>query len=116
MRSLSEDPELDEIRKKKQAELQKQYEDQQQQSEINAQVDVQRQRILINILTEEARERINNIKLANMEFATSLENQLIQLSQSGRIKEKITDEQLKVMLRQIRPNPSKRKDITIKRK
>ena len=77
---MSDDPELDAIRKKKQADLQKQYEEQEQQNEVKTQIDVQRQRILINILTEEARERLNNIKMANIEFATSLENQLIQLS------------------------------------
>ena len=112
---MSDDPELDEIRKRKQAELQKQYEDQQQQEEYKAQIDIQRHRILINILTEDARERLNNIKMANMEFATSLEDQLIQLSQSGRIREKITDEQLKAMLRQLQGR-KKSKDITIKRK
>ena len=49
---MSDDPELDEIRKRKQAELQKQYEDQQQQEEYKAQIDIQRHRILINILTD----------------------------------------------------------------
>jgi programmed cell death protein 5 len=113
---MSDDPELDEIRKRKQLELQKQLEEQEQQKEIKAQIDVQRQRILINILTDQARERLNNIKLANQEFATSLENQLIQLSQSGRIKAKITDDQLKVMLRQIQGQSKTDKKITIKRK
>lgn len=112
---MSEDPELDEIRKRKQAEIQKQYAEQEQQQEAKAQIDVQKQRVLINILTEEARIRLNNIKMADLEFATSLENQLIQLSQSGRINGKITDEQLKGMLRQIQGN-KKRKDIIIKRK
>lgn len=112
---MSDDPELAEIRKRKQEELQKQFEQQEQQKEMKAQIDTQRQRILINILTEEARERLNNIKMANSEFATSLENQLIQLSQTGRIRAKITDDQLKVMLRQLK-GQTKTGKITIKRK
>ena len=112
---MSDDPELDEIRRKKQADIQKQYEEQEQQQEYKAQVDLQRQRVLMGILTEEARERLNRLKMANIEFATSLESQLIQLSQSGRIRAKITDDQLKVMLRQIQGN-TKKTDIKIKRK
>jgi programmed cell death protein 5 len=113
---LSEDPELDEIRRRKQAEIQKQYAQQEQQEEAKAQLDNQKQRILINILTEEARVRLNNIKLANPDFATSLENQLIQLSQTGRIRAKITDDQLKQMLRQLQGSKKKESNIKIKRK
>jgi programmed cell death protein 5 len=112
---MSEDPELDELRKKRQADLQKQLAEQEQQQEAKANYDVQRQRVLITLLTDEARTRLNNIKLANPEFATSLENQLIQLSQSGRIRAKITDDQLKTMLRQIQDR-SRTKDINITRK
>ena len=112
---MSEDPELDELRKKRQVDVQRQLEQQEQQEEVKAQYDVQRQRILIGLLTDEARTRLNNIKLANPEFAMSLENQLIQLSQSGRIKNKIDDNQLKAMLRQIQGR-SRSKDINITRK
>ena len=98
---MSEDPELDELRKKREAEIQKQLIEKEQNEEAKAQYETQRQRILINLLTDEARTRLNNIKMANPDFAIGMENQLIQLSQSGRIRTKITDEQLKTMLRQI---------------
>ena len=112
---MSEDDELEELRRKRQAELQKQLADKEQQDEVKAQYETQRQRILINLLTDEARTRLNNIKMANPDFAVSLENQLIQLSQSGRIRNKITDDQLKTMLRQIQDR-SRSKDIHITRK
>ena len=110
-----DDHELEELRNKRQAELQKQLADKEQQEEAKAQYETQRQRILITLLTDEARTRLNNIKMANPEFAMSLENQLIQLSQSGRIRTKITDDQLKTMLRQIQDR-SRSKDIHITRK
>ena len=112
---MSEDDELEELRRKRQAELQKQLADKEQQEEAKAQYETQKQRILINLLTDEARTRLNNIKLANPDFATSLENQLIQLSQSGRIRNKITDDQLKTMLRQIQDR-SRSKEFHITRK
>jgi len=112
---MSEDPELDEIRKKRQVELQKQLAEKEQQQQQQAEIEQQRQRILITLLTDEARTRLNNIKMANPEFAMSLENQLIQLSQSGRIRTQITDDQLKQMLRQIQDR-SRSKDIHITRK
>lgn len=112
---MSEDEELEELRKKRQAELQRQYAEKEQQEEVKAQFETQKQRILITLLTDDARTRLNNIKLANPEFASSLENQLIQLSQSGRIRSKITDEQLKTMLRQIQDR-SGSKEFHITRK
>lgn len=112
---MSEDPELDELRKKRQAELQKQLAEKEQQEEAKAQYETQRQRILMNLLSDDARTRLNNIKMANPDFAISLENQLIQLSQSGRLRTKISDDQLKQMLRQIQDR-SGSKEIHIKRK
>ena len=112
---MSEDDELEELRRRRQADLQKQLSEKETQDEAKAQYETQRQRILINLLTDEARTRLNNIKMANPDFATSLENQLIQLSQSGRIRAKITDDQLKTMLRQIQDR-SRSKDIHITRK
>ena len=59
------------------------------------------QQALRQILTPEARDRLNNIKLVKPELAQQIELQLIQLAQSGRLKEKINDEQLKALLGQI---------------
>lgn len=112
---MSEDDELEELRRRRQAELQKQLSEKEQQEEVKAQYETQRQRVLISLLTDEARTRLNNIKMANPDFATSLENQLIQLSQSGRIRNKITDDQLKTMLRQIQDR-SRTKEFHITRK
>lgn len=61
----------------------------------------QKEALLRVILTPEARQRLNNVKLVKPELAESLENQLIALAQAGRIKIPITDDELKEILAQV---------------
>ncbi|MHA2238605.1 MAG: DNA-binding protein [Candidatus Hodarchaeales archaeon] len=116
---VDDDRELEELRKRRLEKLQndqlEQQQLQQQQEEQRRQVENQRQLILKGILTDEARERLGRIKLAKPEFAASIENQLIQLAASRRIAEKINDDQLKTLLKQM--DQSKRESrITFKRR
>ncbi len=114
-----EDRELAELRKQRLAKLQNDQLDQQQlqqqQEEQQRQIENQRQMVLKGILTDEARERLGRIKLAKPDYATSLENQLIQLAASRRISGKITDEQLKSLLQQMSKSQRESK-ITFKRR
>ena len=57
--------------------------------------------ILRNVLTKEARERLNRIKLVKPELAMQLELYLVQLYQSGKLRGQMTDEQLKDILRML---------------
>ena len=61
----------------------------------------QKEALLRVILTPEARQRLNNVKLVKPEIAESLEDQLIALAQAGRINIPITDEELKEILAQV---------------
>jgi programmed cell death protein 5 len=108
---------IEAIRKKKLRDLQQQqqpmfsqdeYEDAQQKE-----YEDQKKLILRGILTDDARERLGRIKAARPEMADNLENQLIMLAQSGRLKNKINDEQLRDLLSKILP---KKRDITIRRR
>ena len=54
--------------------------------------------ILQNILTKEARERLNRVRLVKTDLAMQIEVYLIQLYQSGKIQTKLTDAQLKEIL------------------
>jgi programmed cell death protein 5 len=106
---------IEAIRKKKLRNLQQQQTFSQEDFEEAQQKEFEDQKKLIlrAILTDDARERLGRIKAARPEMAENLENQLIMLAQSGRLKNKINDEQLRELLSKILP---KKRDITIRRR
>jgi len=109
---LDED-ELEEIRKRRMLELQQRLAQEQQRAQAQQQVEIQKQSILRRILTPEARQRINNLKMVKPEFANALELQLIQLAQAGRVQTPIADEQVKEILVRLQ---GQRRDIKITRR
>lgn len=93
---LSEN-ELEEARRRKLEELQRRAEE-----EERRRVEEARKRAIIRvILTPEARSRLDNLRLVKPELVEAIENQLIALAQSGRIKVPITDDELKRILESI---------------
>ncbi len=108
-----EDPELEEIRRRKLAEIQRQQEYQEQASRQAEMVEAQRQNILRGILTAEARERLGNLKIAYPDIALQVEDRIIMLAQSGRLNTMIDDPTLKEILARLVPS---KREITIKRK
>ena len=110
------DEELEKLRKKKLQELQQQaslQEGLEEQEAQEKQFEEQKKMILRSILTSTARERLGRIKVARPEVVESIENQLIMAFHSGQLKNKINDEQLRMLLSKAIP---KKRDIKIKRR
>ncbi len=108
-----EDPELEEIRRRKLMQLQQQQDmaaEQQRQAEV---IEAQRQTVLRGALTPEARERLGRLKIAYPDIAMQVEDRIIMLAQSGRLNTVIDDPTLKDILARIAPS---KREITIKRK
>jgi programmed cell death protein 5 len=115
---MSSEEDLAAIRQRRMAELRAQQAQQEQaaQAQANAQAEAEAQKnaLMRKILTPEARQRLQNVKLVKPEFAAQIEVQLLQLAQSGRVPLPINDELLKQLLTQIQGQQAKR-DISIRR-
>ncbi len=68
--------------------------------------------ISAKLMTREARSRLGNIRAVKPELASQIELQLVQLVQNGQMQDKITDDDLKTILKQLQ----NKKEIQIKRK
>ncbi len=108
---------IEELRRKRLQQLQQQATQQsaeaESQEKMQKEFEAQKKQIMIQILTPEARSRLANLRLTRKDFVEQIELQLIQLAQTGRIKAKITDEQLKELLKKV---TGTKRDINIIRK
>ncbi|GJQ68327.1 hypothetical protein Trydic_g16922 [Trypoxylus dichotomus] len=95
-----DDPELEEIRKNRLAQLQSQYNagDQTanqkvQEEKLRAQEDAKNS-ILSQILDQQARARLNTLMLGKPEKGKMIETMLIQMAQGGRLRGRIGEKEL----------------------
>ena len=117
-----EDPELNELRRRRLQQLQEAQLAEGSNSQAQAYAaqaaemqrrEAERTEALRRILTPEARERLGRIRLAKPDVAASVEQQLLQLAASGRLQRQVDDSTLRALLERIMPE---RREITITRR
>lgn len=110
---MEEDEELEALRRRRLQQIQSDREQRIAEQEQAAEIEAQRQMILRKILTPEARERLGRVALAYPDISRGVENQLIALVQTGRVKSVIDDASLRDILRKVMP---RKRDIKIERR
>ena len=106
------DDQLEQIRKRKLLSMQHRVSDEQRQVQAEQQLEEQKQALLSKILTPEARQRLNNLKMVRKDFAESIELQLIEMAQTGKLPIPLSDAQLKSILVQLQ---SRKRETKIRR-
>ncbi|EYE96199.1 DNA-binding protein [Aspergillus ruber CBS 135680] len=106
------DAELEEIRRARLAQLQQQggsrgAGSEGQEDQKRAIEGERRSAILNQILEPEAVDRLNRIRLVKESRAADIESRLIMLAQTGQLRQKVTEEQLKDLLNAISENQRK---------
>ena len=72
--------------------------------------------MLNQILEPDAADRLGRIRLVKEERATQVENQLIMMAQTGQIRQKVTEEQLKGLLNSVAGSKEEEKIVVARRK
>jgi programmed cell death protein 5 len=114
-----DDERLEELRKQKMQEMQEQagqggqgqgQADPEAQQAAQEQAEAQKEALLKQYLTDGARQRLNAVQMSKPEFAEQVERQIVALAQSGRIQDRIDEDQMKALLKELQPD-SKSFDI-----
>jgi programmed cell death protein 5 len=112
-----EDEELEKLRRERLAQAQSEQAHSQEAAEQaqkrQEEEQARRDAVLRQILTTEARERLTRIRIARPDQAQVLEQQLVALAQSGRLNQKLGDEDIKMILARLFPP---KREINIRRK
>jgi len=103
-----DDERLEELRQQKKEQLKQQQQggdaQREAQQQAQQQAEQQKQALLKQNLTDGARKRLNTIKMSKPEFAEKVEQQVVALAQSGRLQERIDEDQMKELLRELKPD------------
>lgn len=104
--SERDEDELAELREERLEELQeKQSEgDEEAREDARQQAEAQKKAILKQALTDGARQRLNTVRMSKPDFAEQVEQQLVSLAGSGRLGDRITEEQMKELLQEMSPD------------
>ncbi|NUB89789.1 DNA-binding protein [Haloterrigena sp. SYSU A558-1] len=106
MSDTPDEEKLEELRQKKMEQLQEQADGQQggSQEAAKQQAEAQKKAVLRQHLTDDARKRLNTVKMSKPQFGEQVERQVISLARSGRMQGKIDDEKMKQLLQELKPD------------
>lgn len=104
MSGAPDDERMEELRKQKLEELKEQKQQQQGQEAQQQSQDAQKDALLRQHLTDDARKRLNTIRMSKPDFADQVERQVLALAQSGRLNGQIDDDKMKALLRELKPD------------
>lgn len=113
---MSNEEELENIRRRKLQELQQKAAQQQIAEAQQKEFEAKKYTLMRKILSQEGRQRLENIRMVKPEFAEQIELQLIQLFQSGQLRGAIPlpDKAFKKLLEQI-SSMGRKKEFNIKK-
>lgn len=113
---MSNDEELENIRRRKLEQLQQQAAQQQHASAQQNEFEEKKYLLMRKILSVEGRQRLENIRIVKPQFAEQIEIQLIQLFQSGKLRGAIplADKAFKNLLEQL-TSLERKKEFKIKK-
>ncbi|MFP4115951.1 MAG: DNA-binding protein [Candidatus Aenigmatarchaeota archaeon] len=109
-----DEDEIKKIKEQKKRDLQERQGAEEQRKEMEKKLEQKRKQALKKVLTKDARERLNRVRLADEQVAQQLETYLIRLGQSGQVREKVDEDKLKKILKSLKDET--KKDWNIKRK
>ncbi|MFB1065926.1 DNA-binding protein [Natrinema sp. CBA1119] len=106
MSGSPDEEKLEELRQKKMEQLQDRTDAQGEgnQEAAQQQADAQKKAVLRQHLTDEARKRLNTVKMSKPQFGEQVERQVVSLARSGRIQGKIDDDKMKQLLKELKPD------------
>ena len=112
---MSDEEELENIRRRKLEQLQQQAVQQQIAGQQQKEYDNKKYQVMRQILSQEGRQRLENIRIVKPQFAEQIELQLIQLFQSGRLRgaTPLSDKEFKKILEKI--TAGSKKEFNIKK-
>ena len=110
MSGSPDDERLEERREKKMEQLREQQQgggndtDAAAQEAAAEQAEAQKEALLKQYRTDGARKRLNAVQMSKPQFAQQVEQQLVALAQSGRIQDRIDEDQMADLLRELKPD------------
>jgi len=106
-----DDERIEELRQQKMEELKEQAQggaggQSEGQEAARQQAEAQKDALLKQHLTDGARQRLNAVQMSKPQVAEQVEQQVVALARSGRIQDRIDEDQMRKLLKELTPDNS----------